>query len=193
MKSKIILLLLLIVNITFTVSAFEKASNKYANEARSIVLIAHGFSSGDTSYTEDGVIIYLVNFMSDKWIISVVSDDGVILSGSFYISSAYKTNGDPDFFGKGTNNETGEEVEFSFISFDKGADVGFYLYTEDKKIKKPLTMPLNSFYVHQDAEETMILFNESLGNYDINSPSWKIGTPKQLKNLLKKNPYLRKL
>lgn len=193
MKSKIILLLLLIVNITFSVSAFEKASNKYVNEARSIVLIANGYSIDDTSNTEHGVIIYLVNFMSDKWIISVVSDDGVILSGSFYISSAYEILGDPDFFGKGTNNETGEEVEFSFSSYDKDADVSFFLYTEDKKRKKPLTMPLNSFYVHQDAEETMILFNESLVNYDINSPSWKIGTPKQLKNLLKKSPYLKKL
>lgn len=194
MKSKIILLLLLIVNITFSASAFEKASNKYVNEARTFLLIANGFSSEDTSNTEKGIVISIINFLSDKWSISVESEDEVILSGTFTIfqSMSHISHGDTYFSGEGLNEDTGEKLKFTFTCFNNQTLISFYALEGDKTLNMPLTMPINMFWVHQDAEETKILFNDYAINFGLDSPSWKIGTPKQLKNLLKKNPYLGK-
>ncbi len=157
---------------------------------KNITLIAHGYNSKNKTETEDEVVINILEFKTNKWFISVVTDDGVMLSGFFYLSGQqYIVNGDPDFTGTGINERTGEKIKVSILSNNN--DISIFFYCEDSK--ESVDMPLDCFYVHKDAEDTKVLFNDKRICYDINDPGWKVGTTKQLKKCLLQNKYLKKL
>ena len=164
----------------------KQANDHYAKESKNIMLIAYGFS--DKNYEEE-IAVNIIDFMTNKWVISIVSDDGVILSGVFTLKSAYKSYYSTlEFMGQGINDKTGEEVEFMVISWNAEVDLSFHSLEKNKDVN----MPFNNFVICKDIPSTKILFNNLRWSYDISAPGWKIGTPKQLKKCLSQNPYLRK-
>lgn len=163
----------------------KQASDHYAKESKNIMLIAEGFS--DKKHEEE-IAVNIIDFMTNKWVISIASDDGVILSGVFTLKSADKSNSMLVFMGQGINDKTGEEVKFMVTSWNMEVDLSFHSLEKNKDVN----MPFNIFVVCKDIPSTKIFFNNLRWSYDISAPGWKIGTPKQLKKCLSQNPYLRK-
>lgn len=189
MRARILLLLLLLVNITFTTSAYEKVSDKYAEGASLFSLIAKGFSTEYTnSSVEKDIDISIIRFESDEWSICIIFNDEVYLFGSFKIETASKVDGGVFFTGYGKSNlhddgtETCQQLEFQLFVDNSDAILNFS--TREKN--KYLGMSLNRFVVSKKLKDTEVLFlNESIS--DIRKP----GSLKQLKKLLLKSPFLR--
>ncbi|MDE7455234.1 MAG: hypothetical protein K2M96_00860 [Prevotella sp.] len=166
--------------------AAEKADNNYAKESKNIMLIAYGLSD---KIGGKEITVNIIDFMTNKWIISIVSDDGVILSGVFTLKSADKSNSSLDFTGQGINNQTGEEIRFMITSDNTEICLSFSNLKENKSVD--VNMPCRVI-VSEDIPNTKILFNNLRWPYNLSDSGWKIGTPKQLKKCLSQNPYLRK-
>lgn len=191
MRKKLFMTMVLIMSIFLSGSAYEKASNKYAKEAKHIMLVAQGYSGENSGERCDSIMISIIGFKTNSWDITIRVEDKTILSGTFAITNAYNFN-TVTFTEVGINKETKEEVQIHITSHDQDAYLTVWSPIEGKK----LDIPYNTFYVRKDNPKTKIYFHSvDWGEHAFNPtiPFWKEGTAKQLKKCLSENPYLRKI
>lgn len=189
MKTKLFMTTLMLVSIFFTGFAYEKASNKYAKAAKHIMLVAHGFDSKNASDYDDEIVISIIDFQTNKWLMTIVFDEDDAVTYTFSLINAIKTNFTLSFYGTGLNNQTGEEMEL-WIDL---TDIDTFIRFKDPEIGKKANMIYDSFSVSKDKPNTHILFHDLRSNFDLNDTNWKEGTTKQLRMCLSENPFLIKI
>ena len=190
MRKKLFVTLLMMVSIILTVSAYKKASNGYAKEARTICIMTEG--SSNTNEKRDGFSIKIIdNFKwSYSWDILIIIENDTILSGDFTLRRAEKKDGNLYFGAEGINEKTREEMELSIFSNDQQTSFSFKSPEEGVQ----LDIPRDTFVVNKENPETKIYFSRIPGwPFKPDVPYWKIGTIKQLKICLSQNPYLKEM
>ena len=184
---KKIAILMLLISISLSSFAFDKASNGYAKGAEHIILAATGYKRDNTSDIEEEVAVDILGFKGTKWAISIEAEEGTVFSGILTLDKADDNDEGLLFFGEGVNDETGETVRFVLNSEDDAVYIVFYAIGQDDIPD----MIYNTFCVKETNPEAFIIFNKTDTYTPITDPNWKKGTTKQLKSCLSQNKYLK--
>ncbi len=185
------LLTLMILNAVHFTFAIEKASDSDAKKSQIIVLNSYAIGDNVSTKENETVPVSITGFQTDSWYILIKNENETILEGNFYSRTARKSGeGTVSFFGRDTNEITGQELNFSFSSFNNQCFLLFKAGEEGQVIE----LPYNIFVVHNDSPWTSVLFGSSTNLSDLLlNGGLKTGTLKQLKNCLLQNPYIRKI
>ena len=190
---KIILLIIGLTTVFLNAMAQTKASDKYAQDAAYIVIdtwaYAISWASDPNDPSETSVPVIISKPHSSEWIITIASDDDVIINGNFSLVDATTEDNNVEFVGCGVNTVTEEFIAFT-LSCD-GNEVSISFDNPQKLGLSTIDSPLSLFKASVNNPDTGVYFHDTVSITDFNN--LEEGTISQLKKNLLRNPYINKL